>query len=78
MAKHSSEGVTLRYIGITQDDVDKDFIDLELIHQKRDSLLFIDRYALKLIPNIECHKTTIAIIPLISKTDTCPKDEVVI
>lgn len=30
MLRHSSEGVTLRYIGITQDDVDKDFVELEL------------------------------------------------
>jgi integrase len=30
MLRHSSEGVTLRYIGITQDDVDKDFVDLEI------------------------------------------------
>jgi len=30
MLRHSSEGVTLRYIGITQDDVDKDFIELEI------------------------------------------------
>jgi len=28
MLRHSSEGVTLRYIGIIQDDVDKDFVDL--------------------------------------------------
>ncbi|GLQ31723.1 tyrosine-type recombinase/integrase [Litoribrevibacter albus] len=30
MLRHSSEGVTLRYIGITQEDVDKDFVELEL------------------------------------------------
>ncbi|WP_354624250.1 tyrosine-type recombinase/integrase [Psychromonas sp. MME2] len=30
MLRHSSEGVTLRYIGITQDDVDRDFVELEL------------------------------------------------
>lgn len=30
MLRHSSVGVTLRYIGITQDDVDKDFVDLEI------------------------------------------------
>lgn len=30
MLRHSSEGVTLRYIGITQDDIDKDFVDLEI------------------------------------------------
>jgi hypothetical protein len=30
MLRHSSEGVTLRYIGITQADVDKDFVDLEI------------------------------------------------
>lgn len=30
MLRHSSVGVTLRYIGITQDDVDKDFTDLEI------------------------------------------------
>lgn len=30
MLHHSSEGVTLRYIGITQDDVDKDFVGLEI------------------------------------------------
>lgn len=30
MLRHSSEGVTLRYIGITQDDIDKDFVELEL------------------------------------------------
>lgn len=30
MLRHSSAGVTLRYIGITQDDVDKDFVSLEL------------------------------------------------
>jgi len=30
MLRHSSEGVTLRYIGVTQDDVDKDFVDLEI------------------------------------------------
>ena len=30
MLRHSSEGVTLRYIGITQDDVDKDFVELEI------------------------------------------------
>ncbi|WP_281213660.1 site-specific integrase [Shewanella insulae] len=30
MLRHSSEGVTLRYIGITQEEVDKDFKELEL------------------------------------------------
>lgn len=30
MLRHSSEGVTLRYIGITQDDVDRDFVELEI------------------------------------------------
>jgi integrase len=30
MLRHGSEGVTLRYIGIEQEDVDKDFIDLEI------------------------------------------------
>jgi len=30
MLRHSSEGVTLSYIGITQDDVDKDLVDLEI------------------------------------------------
>lgn len=30
MLRHSSEGVTLRYIGITQDVIDRDFIELEL------------------------------------------------
>ena len=30
MLRHSSEGVTLRYIGITQEDIDKDFIELEI------------------------------------------------
>ncbi|WP_119968194.1 tyrosine-type recombinase/integrase [Shewanella japonica] len=30
MLRHSSEGVTLRYIGIEQDDVDQDFQELEL------------------------------------------------
>lgn len=30
MLRHNSEGVTLRYIGITQDDVDKDFVELEI------------------------------------------------
>ncbi len=30
MLRHSSEGVTLRYIGITQEDVDRDFRELEL------------------------------------------------
>lgn len=30
MLRHSSAGVTLRYIGITQDVVDKDFVDLEI------------------------------------------------
>lgn len=30
MLRHNSEGVTLRYIGITQDEVDKDFVDLEI------------------------------------------------
>jgi integrase len=30
MLRHGSVGVTLRYIGITQSDVDQDFIELEL------------------------------------------------
>jgi len=30
MLRHSSEGVTLRYIGITQDDIDNDFNELVL------------------------------------------------
>ncbi|PMG53820.1 hypothetical protein [Vibrio splendidus] len=30
MLRHTSEGVTLRYIGITQDEVDKGFVSLEL------------------------------------------------
>lgn len=30
MLRHSSESVTLRYIGITQDEVDRDFKELEL------------------------------------------------
>ena len=30
MLRHTSEGVTLRYIGITQDEVDQDFVSLEL------------------------------------------------
>lgn len=30
MLRHSSEGVTLRYIGITQQDIDNDFKELEL------------------------------------------------
>ncbi|WP_287832078.1 hypothetical protein [Idiomarina sp.] len=30
MLRHSSEAVTLRYIGITQEDVDRDFAELEL------------------------------------------------
>lgn len=30
MLRHSSEGVTLRYIGITQDVIDKDFVELEI------------------------------------------------
>jgi integrase len=30
MLRHSSEGVTLRYIGITQDNIDRDFIELEI------------------------------------------------
>ena len=30
MLRHSSEGVTLRYIGITQDNIDKDFVELEI------------------------------------------------
>jgi hypothetical protein len=30
MLRHSSAGVTLRYIGITQESVDKDFIELEI------------------------------------------------
>jgi hypothetical protein len=30
MLRHSNEGVTLRYIGITQDDVDQDFVELEI------------------------------------------------
>ena len=30
MLRHSSAGVTLRYIGITQEDVDSDFVNLEI------------------------------------------------
>jgi integrase len=30
MLRHSNEGVTLRYIGITQDEVDQDFVELEI------------------------------------------------
>jgi integrase len=30
MLRHGSEGVTLRYIGITQSDIDKDFVELEI------------------------------------------------
>lgn len=30
MLRHGSEGVTLRYIGITQDNIDKDFVELEI------------------------------------------------
>lgn len=30
MLRHTSAGVTLRYIGITQEDVDKDFVELEI------------------------------------------------
>lgn len=30
MLRHTSEGVTLRYIGITQDVIDNDFIELEI------------------------------------------------
>ena len=30
MLRHTSEGVTLRYIGITQDEVDQDFVSIEL------------------------------------------------
>ncbi|OOF33057.1 tyrosine-type recombinase/integrase [Salinivibrio costicola] len=30
MLRHTSEGITLRYIGITQEDVDNDFIALEI------------------------------------------------
>lgn len=30
MLRHSSEAVTLRYIGITQDDIDRDFMELEI------------------------------------------------
>lgn len=30
MLRHGSEGVTLRYIGITQEDIDKDFVELEI------------------------------------------------
>ena len=30
MLRHNSEGVTLRYIGITQEEVDSDFKELEL------------------------------------------------
>lgn len=30
MLRHSSEGVTLRYIGITQETIDTDFVELEL------------------------------------------------
>jgi|TARA_B100000700_G_C14967254_1_gene819479 integrase len=30
MLRHSSEAVTLRYIGITQEDVDRDFTNLQI------------------------------------------------
>lgn len=30
MLRHSSEATTLRYIGITQEEIDKDFEELEL------------------------------------------------
>jgi len=30
MLRHSNQGITLRYIGITQDDIDKDFAELVL------------------------------------------------
>ncbi|MEX1221766.1 MAG: tyrosine-type recombinase/integrase [Idiomarina sp.] len=30
MLRHGSESVTLRYIGITQEDVDRDFVELEI------------------------------------------------
>lgn len=30
ITRNESEGGTLRYIGITQDDVDKDFVDLDI------------------------------------------------
>ena len=30
MLRHSNEAVTLRYIGITQEDVDRDFVELEI------------------------------------------------
>lgn len=30
MLRHSSTGVTLRYIGMTQDEIDKDFVELEI------------------------------------------------
>ncbi len=30
MLRHSSEGITLRYIGITQDVIDRDFVELEI------------------------------------------------
>ncbi|MFV1468362.1 tyrosine-type recombinase/integrase [Idiomarina sp. HB] len=30
MLRHGSEAVTLRYIGITQEDVDRDFVELEI------------------------------------------------
>ncbi|MGL4577537.1 MAG: site-specific integrase, partial [Shewanella xiamenensis] len=30
MLRHQSEAVTLRYIGITQQQIDKDFVELEI------------------------------------------------
>ena len=30
MLRHSSESTTLSYIGITQEDIDRDFVELEL------------------------------------------------
>jgi hypothetical protein len=30
MLRHSSEGVTLRYIGIDQEVIDTDFVELEI------------------------------------------------
>jgi integrase len=30
MLRHGSEAVTLRYIGITQQQIDKDFVELEI------------------------------------------------
>lgn len=30
MLRHNAEGTTLRYIGIEQDDIDKDFVELEI------------------------------------------------